>query len=300
MSVSTTRQQRIREIDFRRPAKFTRDQVRRVEVAHEAFSQAATSRLSAELRAEFRLGDASPDQLPYSVFLHEEAPQQALFAILDVEPIDTQVALIFDLKLAVSFASRLLGGPLDAPEGECGLTAVEGVVARRAIEALIDTLSNTWQDLAGITFSLAYTTTSVMSVQLVPPSEPTLFLRMPTTLGPLESEVTLVLPHRSIEPVAEKLEHGHYGPEAGDGHSREEMQSAVRTVDVELRAEVAAIDVPVADVLKLTPGDVVRLKRPVSRGIVVHVDEVPAYVAQPGRNGNVRAVQIEEPWTPSP
>jgi flagellar motor switch protein FliM len=47
------------------------------------------------------------------------------------------------------------------------------------------------------------------------------------------------------------------------------------------------------------PGDVIRLRRPAAQGIVVHVDEVPAYVARPGRNGNVRAVQIEEPWSQS-
>ena len=301
MSVSATpRQQRVREIDFRRPSKFSRDQVRRIEIAHETFAQTASSRLSAELRAEFHVGDATTDQLPYSVFMFEEAPDQPLIAVLDADPIDTQVALILDFKLVACLASRLLGGPVDAGDGETtALTSVELVVARRAIEAFVDVLSTTWNDLAGVTFTLSGTATSAMSAQLVPPSEPTLLLHVPTKLGDLESTITLVLPHRSLQPIADKLEHGAYGPDAIDA-SGAEMQDAVRGVDVELRAEVASVDIPLAEVLCMSEGDVIRLKRPAKEGIVLHVDEVPAYVAQPGRNGNLRAIQIREPWTRQP
>jgi flagellar motor switch protein FliM len=46
------------------------------------------------------------------------------------------------------------------------------------------------------------------------------------------------------------------------------------------------------DVLALGPGDTVRLKKPVAGGVTLCVGDVATFQAHPGRNGNVRAVQV--------
>ena len=96
-----------------------------------------------------------------------------------------------------------------------------------------------------------------------------------------------------------RLEQYTYGGEYNDGSSSQEMHDAMDGVNVELRAEVAAVQLKLADVLSMRPGDVIPLERPVSRGVTLFVDQVPAYSANPGRNGNVRAVQVREPWRES-
>ena len=70
------------------------------------------------------------------------------------------------------------------------------------------------------------------------------------------------------------------------------MRAAVGEVDVELRAEAGAVRLPLAEVLALQPGDTVRLRRPVDQGVTLCVGDVEAYDATPGRNGNLRAVQV--------
>jgi flagellar motor switch protein FliM len=238
------------------------------------------------------------DQLPYAVAMADEVPRQSLVAVLHVDPLETQVALAMDMRLAICLASRLLGGNPEPPpeDAETQLTAVEAVVAQRALESLVDVLSATWHELAEISFSTVGTSTSAIGVQLAPPSEPSLLLKIPVTFESLESGLTLVLPHQAIEAITPKLDQTTFGPAVADPSARLEMHSAVRTVNVELRAEVASVEMPLAEVLELGAGDVVRLRRPASQGVVLHVDEVPAYVAAPGRNGNVRAVQVKEPW----
>ena len=49
---------------------------------------------------------------------------------------------------------------------------------------------------------------------------------------------------------------------------------------------------PLRDVLALKAGDTVRLRRPIERGVTLSVGDVEAYDASPGRNGNLRAVQV--------
>ena len=44
--------------------------------------------------------------------------------------------------------------------------------------------------------------------------------------------------------------------------------------------------------LALKPGDVLRFRVPAASGVTLFAGQVPAHRAQPGRNGNWRAVQV--------
>src|SRR5919205_3330321 len=82
------RQARVQQIDFRRPTKFPRDLVRRLEHAHESFCRTASSGLSAELRTSLELAVAGSEQLPYGTAMAETNPE-SLLAVLDVTPLET-------------------------------------------------------------------------------------------------------------------------------------------------------------------------------------------------------------------
>ena len=294
--MTPTRHPRVREIDFRRPSKFNREQVRRIEVAHENFCQSASSRLSAELRTELQLGVLNTDQLPYGVVMAEEVPRQALVNLLRVDPLDTEIALIMDLPFVLALVARLLGGS-GGPSGQpTSLTDVELTVAHRAVTSVIDALSSTWRDLADVDLRLDGHAISPMSVQIVSPSEPTLLLNLSATLDGLMSIMTLVIPHTSVEKIMSKLEQGHYGPARIDDSSAADMKDAVGGVDMRLRAEVGAVELPLSHVLGMKSGDVVRLHRPASKGVVLYAGDVPAHVGDPGKNGNWRAIQVRQPW----
>ena len=294
--MTPTRHPRVREIDFRRPSKFNREQVRRIEVAHENFCQSASSRMSAELRTEFQLGVLNTDQLPYGVVMAEEVPRHALVNLLRVDPLDTEIALIMDLPFALALVARLLGGS-GGPSGQpTSLTDVELTVAHRAVTSVIDALSSTWHDLADVTLRLDGHAISPMSVQIVSPSEPTLLLNLSVTIDGLMSIMTLVIPHTSVEKIMPKFEQGHFGAAQIDDESAQDMQYAVGAVDLRLRAEVGAVNLPLSQVLGLQAGDVIRLHRPASKGVVLYAGDVPAHVGDPGKNGNWRAIQVRQPW----
>src|SRR4051794_4024495 len=290
------RRHRIREVDFRRPNKFNREQVRRLEHAHDGFCQSASSRLSAELRTELQLSVVGSDQLPYNVVMGEEVSPHSFVSVLRIDTLGTELALIMDLPLAQCLVQRLLGGSPHAPgeSSPTSLTAVEATVARRAVASLVESLSSTWMDLAQVSLSMAGTSTNPTQVQLVPSSEPTLILNIAAAVDGVSSVITLLLPHRSVEEIMHHFEQGAmYGPPTdADARNRELMRNAVGEVDVEVRAEAGAVKMPLSEVLAMKPGDTVRLKRPVERGVTLCVGDVEAYDAAPGRNGNLRAVQV--------
>src|SRR3954453_20114825 len=178
--MTAARQPRVREIDFRRPSKFNREQVRRIEVAHENFCQSAGSRLSAELRSELQLAMLNTDQLPYSVVMAEEVPRQALAIELQIVELETAVVFLLDFPLVHHVGARLLGGSGDSAKAiaRTALTDIEIAVIRRMVNRMVEQLSSTWDDLAGVTLKVRLIHTSPMSVQIVSPSEPTLLLNL--------------------------------------------------------------------------------------------------------------------------
>ena len=135
-----------------------------------------------------------------------------------------------------------------------------------------------------------------MTFQLVPPSEPVLMLHLETRLDGLVSPLVMCLPYRSVEPIVNKLEHRHFNGQGKDPAAAGKVKAAISGVDVELRVEAGAADMKVSEVLQLEVGDVVRLRRPADKGVIVYAGDVPTYVAAPGRNGNVRAVQVRGAW----
>ena len=291
------RQARVQEIDFRRPTKFPRDLVRRLEHGHESFCRTASSGLSAELRASFELSVSGSEQLPYGTAMAEADPD-SLLAVLKVAPLDTELALIIEMPLALQLVDRLLGGGGKPREGSVdSLTDLEIVIVRRAITSIVEPLSATWADMADVHFSIGSMQTSPMTFQLVPPSEPVLMLHLEARLDGLISPLVLCVPYRSVEPIVDKLEQRHYeGHEVGDPADAQRVRQAISGVDVELRAEAGAVEMKASDVLDIRVGDVVRLRRPAAKGVVVYAGDVPTLVGMPGRNGNSRAVKIAGPW----
>src|SRR3954469_1723153 len=110
------RQARVQEIDFRRPTKFARKLVRRLEHAHESFCRTASSGLSAELRTSVELSVIGSEQLPYGTAMAEAQPDSML-AVLDVAPLETEVAMVVEMPLALRLVDRLLGGSGKPREG---------------------------------------------------------------------------------------------------------------------------------------------------------------------------------------
>ena len=62
-------QRKIKLYDFKRPDKFSKDQIRTISMIHETFARLTTTGLSAQLRTLAHVHVASVDQLTYEEFI---------------------------------------------------------------------------------------------------------------------------------------------------------------------------------------------------------------------------------------
>ncbi|HEY1370810.1 MAG TPA: FliM/FliN family flagellar motor switch protein [Gaiellaceae bacterium] len=288
----TRRPKRVRDVDFTRPTKFTADQVRRVERGHESFCRATSTQLSAELRTPVELEVINIAQQTWTAALGE-VPQPSLYGIVDTD-IGTKVVAALELPMAMRLVERLLGGPTAGAAVSRELTEIEQALLRRTFGTILHHLSRTWEELMGITLALGELESQPLNLLLAPTSEPTLAITIELRTDRTSSTLSLLVPHRSIEPVIDQLSSGGYGDDDAqvDAETAEAVRAALSGVEVEVRAEVASVEMTIGEVLALKPGDVVPLRTPAELGGTIYADAVPVHRVKPGRTGKRRAVEV--------
>ncbi len=292
------RPRRVRELDFTRPVKLAPDQQRRFERAHETFCRTASTRLSAELRSPIEFEIINVDQLTWSAAL-ADVPQPSIFGVLATHPLETTVLIGVERALVFRLIERLIGGG-DGSDRETpierNLTEIETALTRRTFGALLELLSVVWQELFGLNLQLLDLESQVANVEIAPPSEPTLVVTIEVRGQKASSTISLLVPHRSIAAVDDRLS-GQFDigeAPAPDAEIGEAVRHAIGAVEIEVRAEVGAVELTIGDVLALGEGDIVRLGTQASGGVFVCAGEVRLHRARPGRSGVRRAVEIVE------
>jgi flagellar motor switch protein FliM len=292
----TRRPRRVREIDFSRPSKFTQEQQRRIERAHETFCRSASTQLSAELRTAVELEVLNVAQHTWASAL-AEMPAATLYGLVSTEPLETTFLLGVELDAVTTMLTRLLGGVDSGRSPERAMTEIELSLARRLFGTLLQNLSVTWTELLGLSLALSGLEPQPQGVQLVMPAgEPCLVVVIEMRSEGTSSTLSLVVPYRSIHAVIEKLPSTHQQGEVvaeRDPADAAAVEASLAEVATEVRAEVGAIELRIDDVLAIRPGDVLRLGS-ADLGVTLYADEVAVRRAKAGRSGSRRAVQVLE------
>jgi flagellar motor switch protein FliM len=289
-SATPQRRRRMRAVDFTRPTKFTADQERRLKRGLEAFSRTASTRLSAELRVPLELEVINTSQLTWAN-AHAQVLPGSISAIVDAEPIGTRLMLSAESTLVLGAIELLLGGSNTSELRQRRLSDIDWALARHFFDRMLAQLSVIWTDMVELELSVAQLEMHLETAQMVPVSEPTLTFTMEARFNGVSSTIVLLLPWSAIAPVAQRFAARDDAPDRGEAEIRK-VRRAVGSVDVTVRAEVAAIELPIEQVLALQAGDILRLDTPAESGVTLYADKVPVQRAKPGRSGSRRAVQV--------
>jgi flagellar motor switch protein FliM len=285
------RRRRMRAVDFTRPTKFTAEQERRLRRTLEAFCRTASTRISAELRVPLELELLTSTQLTWAN-AHTQVPPNSLAAIFEAQPIDTRMLLVAESNLVLCAIELFLGGSVDDGIKERRLTDIDLALGKHFFERLLAQLTMIWTDVAGLELKLDSVDAHMETAQMVSVSEPTLSLMMEARLQGTSATLALLIPWSAIAPVANLFAAREETKGKQNEEDRTSVRHAVGNVEMTLRAEVAAVELPIESVLALREGDVLRLEAPASGGVTLYADKVPVKIAKPGRSGSRRAVQI--------
>ena len=285
------RAHRVRTVDFTRPTKFSSDQQRRISRAMETFCQTAGTRLSSELRWPMEFELLSTAQLTWAA-AHSQLSGDSIPVLIEVEPIGTRMLLSTENAFVLVCLESLLGGSPERPPRERRLSQIDWSLTTRLVEWIIGSLSQVWEEIGGITLR-AGEVDPTDAAQVASVSEPTFSIVLECRINQQSFTLTLLVPWIAVEPVANQLSGREptRRDEPGDERTAP-MKRAMSPVNVTMRAEVAAVEMSVDEILALTPGSVINLRAPAEDGVTLYVENTRLAVAQPGASGARRAVQL--------
>ncbi len=284
---------RVRTVDFARPTKFTSDHQRRIERALETFCVTAAARLSAELRGPIELEAINTTQATWSA-AQSMLPSGAVAVTIELQPIGTRILLSTEQSFVLTALECLLGGTADRAPRERRLTEIDWSLTRRFLQSIVAQLSLVWQDLGGISLQTSVIELYNDTGQIASVSEPTLVVVFESRINKISSALWLMIPWIAIEPVAQRIG-GHEPPSSADDAAGSlAIEQAMAGVPVTFRAEVAATQLAIEEILALEPGSVVVLGGRASDGVTMYAENIRLGRGQPGSNGARRAVQVLE------
>lgn len=284
----------VRKMDFARPTKFNKDQLRTLHMLHESYCRRASTYLSGAVRSMATMSVTASEQIPYGDFV-SSLPAPTFTSVLEIAPLNTNAMAAIDLPLLFGMLDRMLGGPGSWNSRARELTEIEVRLASTLVEHLLEELSATWSELVPVDFRLRGVEMNAQFAQIADASEPSVLIVMELAIGTAAGSISLCLPYRSIEKVVGELTAQRYfsGGEDAEIH-RTQLLEGLRRVEMPIRAELGKARLPVEQVLALGPGDVISLGRKTNEGVKLVVGNTRTYNAMPGRDGKHLAVRVTE------
>jgi len=283
-----------RTYDFRRPTKFSKDNLRTLHFLHETFARQLSSALAGYLRTNARCVLGSVEQVTYEEFLRS-LPSPTLICICDLGAPEKPVVMEMSLSLAFGIIDRILGGPGMGGVQERELTEIEQAIIEEVLTLVLVELSKAWSTVVEVEFHLEKMEAHPQFVQVVFPTEIILAVSLEAEVGASEGFINFCIPFTSLQEILD----GFNTEKWLSSRPREEAvrRLAVRedlaSVRAPLVVELGRTRISLSDLKSLKPGQVIRLDSRVEDAVVVKIGRTPAYLAWPGTSRGKMAVRIQ-------
>ena len=290
-------QKKIKTYDFKRPDKFSKDQIRTLFMLHESFSRMLNTYLSTHLRTLVNVEVASVEQLTYQEFVQSLA-NPSVISILAVPPLKGNIIMEVNTEIAFAFIDRVFGGEGKTNMKPRVLTEIEEVVVKRFIDTAMRNLKEAWSNVVDFTPSLEATESNPQFTQIVPPSDMVVIVTIQMKVGDVEGMMNICIPYLVLEPVMSKLTTTFWVASSvtkdDDPKQVEILQKKLERTKVPLVVQLGEINITINEFLTLGFGDVLQMDTKVDDNLVCLVGHRPKFHCRPGTSGKKMAVQITD------
>lgn len=282
----------VRTYDFRSPDKFSKEQIRTLQMIHENFARRAGSALAAYLRATVHLACVHVEQGSFADFL-QNIPVSSVAAVLRVDPLPGRILMTIDSSTATIAIDRLMGGH-GSPLEDHALTDIEQSLIKNVIRYFAGGLQEAWHNVVALEVGLEEITLNPEFVQVALPSDAAIFLGFEIKIRDNNGMMSICIPYSVLKPIVSEL-----SPHAWvAGETTESAKDKLGLVDhlrltrVGLSVLLGEATVDFEELLHLQNGDVLVLNTLVNRPLPILVGDKKRYLGQPGLSGSHMAVQI--------
>ena len=295
--IKTTKlQKRIRVYDFKRPNKFSKDQIHSLQNIYDNYCRILTSYLVGHLHTIVDIKVLSIEQITYDEFIRS-LPNPTILGIFTLSPLEGTMLLELSPNLVFAIIDRLLGGLGHAEEKNRDLTEIERTIIEHRVSQMIELLQEAWVEVYEVKPEFITLETNPQFTQIVAPNEMVLLVTLEVSIGDMVGMINICLPYLVLEPILEKLSTFFLFATQAKVKSPEQMMAIRKKIEwakIDLTAILGQTEILVRDLLELAPGDVIPLAQGVQEPLPVYVGNFMKFRGIPGLHGEHLAVQLTE------
>jgi len=290
---------RLKVYDFRRPDKFSKDQIRTLQMMHETFARLTTTSLSAQLRTLVHVHVVSVDQLTYEEFTRS-IPSPTTLGIINMDPLKGSSVVELDPSITFAIIDRLFGGKGESLKTNRELTDIELSVIEGIIVRLLGNLRESWANVIDLRPRLGNIETNPQFALIVPPNSMVVLTTFDTKVGDVEGMMNFCIPYITIEPIINKLTAQYWYSSIRKGITTENLsliKDQIADVEVEVIAKLSETYLRFNEIAAIQVGDVIRLDDSIKNDVEIIIGDSVKFKGKPGVVGKKRAIQVREVMT---
>lgn len=288
-------QKKVKTYDFKRPDKFSKDQIRTLNMLHENFARMFNTYLSTYLRALVSIEVASVEQLTYQEFV-QSIGNPSVIGILAVPPLKGNIIMEFDTGICFSIIDRIFGGQGENTVKSRVLTEIEEAVIRRIFDKAMGNFKDAWSNVVQFNPKMEAMESNPQFAQIVPPSDMVVIITLQTKIGSVEGLINICIPYLVLEPIMSKLTTTFWVSASVTKEDNPEHMDIIRKkitkTKVPVIIQMGAFDITLQEFLSLSYGDVLQMDTKVDDELKCIIGNTHKFYCRPGTSGKKKAVQI--------
>ncbi len=287
---------KIKDYDFTRPAKFSKEHLRTLEIIFENFGRLVSSNLPAYLRKNVQVDVMNSEAVTYSEFSNALS-NPVLLGIVDFAPLKGNIIIELASNLGFTIIDRMLGGlgdPLDKPRD---FSEIELSVLERIFTVFVDLLREPWKNVVEIHPRLERIETNCQFAQIISPSEMIAIVTINICIGNVEGLMNICLPFLTLEDIMDKLNTKYWFStmkNKDEESYKEFIETAINKAQIPMKVVLGKSSISVMDFINLQVGDIIKLDSHVNDELDVFVGNIVKFKALPGSGAENYAVKVTE------
>lgn len=291
-----TDEKQVKNYDFARPSKFSKEHLRTLEIIFEHFGRLLATNLPAYLRKSVNVDIVNSEVVIYSEFSNALS-NPVLLGVVSMKPLAGNMVMEMASNLGFAIVDRLLGGTGTALDKERDFSEIELTIIERIFSICVNLLKEPWENVIKVTPRLERIETNSQFAQIISPTETIAIITINLKIGDVEGLMNVCLPYTLVEPVMDKLNTKFWFSNMQEKDPTmygEVIENVISKTKVPIKAILGESKVNVSDFVNLQIGDIIKIDKKVDQELDVYVGNIKKFNALPGYFEDKYAVRITD------
>lgn len=287
-------EKQVKDYDFKRPAKFSKEHLRTLEIIYEHYGRLLSTNLPVYLRKNVQISVASSETVTFSEFTNALS-NPVILGIVDFKPLTGNVIIELSPNLGFAMIDRMLGGQGVPLEKNRDFSEIEMTILQKLMIVYMQLMREPWRNVIEINPMMERIETNAQFAQVIAPSDMIAIVSLNVKMGDVEGLMNICLPYFTLEDVMDKLNTKYWFSTMQKDDTvdyEEHIESLIKRIDVPIRAVLGRSQVSVNDFLGIQVGDIIRLDARVDSEMEVFVGNIKKFTALPGSSRDQYAVRV--------